>query len=166
MYKYIKHQLRADHSRYESYFDVIKNGQYTFEIRRMHEKYGPIIRINPYELHVETPDFYDELFAGSGKIRNRWAWSTSHFGIPLSVFGTLDHNTHRLRRAAIQPFFSKRSVRSLQPIVDERLDKFMQRFIDFYELGETMTISLGFAAFTNGHFSPCVTSVIWLIFES
>jgi cytochrome P450 len=126
----------------------------------MHQKYGPIIRINPYELHVETPSFYDEVFAGPGKIRNRWAWSTTHFGIPQSVFGTLDHNTHRIRRAAIQPFFSKRSVRSLQPIIDERIDKFMQRFVDFYESGETMTISLGFAAFTNGGFSCAITFMI------
>ena len=32
---------------YEFYFDVIKRGQYVWEIKKMHEKYG----ITPYLLH-------------------------------------------------------------------------------------------------------------------
>lgn len=28
---------------YEGYYDIVKRGQYTFEIGRMHEKYGRII---------------------------------------------------------------------------------------------------------------------------
>lgn len=28
---------------YEGYYDIVKRGQYTFEIRRMHEKYGTVV---------------------------------------------------------------------------------------------------------------------------
>ncbi|CAL3971606.1 unnamed protein product [Diplocarpon coronariae] len=48
---------------YEFYADVILGGQYTFEIARMHVRYGPIIRINPFELHVSTADFYAKLYS-------------------------------------------------------------------------------------------------------
>lgn len=39
---------------------------------------GPVIRINPYEVHINDPDFYDELYIGAsrGKI-DRWYWSVS-----------------------------------------------------------------------------------------
>ena len=74
---------------YEFYYDVVKKGQYTWEIGRMHEKYGkssssvrasspknlflphigPIVRISPYEIHIDDPEFVDSVFPGSS-VRN------------------------------------------------------------------------------------------------
>ncbi|RDW71072.1 hypothetical protein BP6252_07635 [Coleophoma cylindrospora] len=134
---------------YEFYYDVVLRGQYTFEIKRMHQKYGPIVRINPYELHVETPSFYDEIYAGGGKRRDKWEWFTNQFGISESAFATASHEKHRMRRAALNPFFSIASVRRLQPMIEERLDRLLERFGEFRQDGTPMTISLAYAAFTN-----------------
>jgi hypothetical protein len=83
---------------------------------------GPIIRISPYELHVESPDFYNELYVGPGSNnkRNKYQWFTKLFVTPDGAFGTVDHDMHRMRRAAMNPFFSKASVRRLQPLIHER----------------------------------------------
>ncbi|KFY49221.1 hypothetical protein V496_10164 [Pseudogymnoascus sp. VKM F-4515 (FW-2607)] len=134
---------------YEFYYDVVQGGQYTFEIGRMHEKYGPIIRINPYELHVSTPDFYEKLYSGPGKRRHRWDWFTAQFGLPESMFGTNDHDSHRIRRAAVNPFFSKGAVRSLQPIIDERIDALLSRFREFQTSGQPIILNYAFSAYTN-----------------
>src|SRR5436190_22646653 len=127
-------------SRYEFYYDVVKKGQYSFEIGRMHKKYGPIVRINPFELHVETPDFYERLYAGGGKKRNRWEWFTRQFGLPESIVASAEHDKHRIRRAALNPFFSKAAVRRLQPVLDEKLDKLLARFADFQASERIMTV--------------------------
>ena len=77
--------------RYEFYYDVILRGQYTFHIRTLHAKYGPIIRINPYELHISDPDYYDELYtsSSSGEKRDKWEWYTKQFGTPEAMFSTV-----------------------------------------------------------------------------
>jgi|SRR5277367_1823111 len=56
---------------YEFYYDIILRGQYVFKVRELHAKYGPIVRINPYELHVSDPDFCEILYAGGGKRRDK-----------------------------------------------------------------------------------------------
>lgn len=47
---------------YEFYYDVIKRGRYTWRIAELHERYGPIVRISPHELHINDPDYYDDLY--------------------------------------------------------------------------------------------------------
>jgi hypothetical protein len=89
--------------RYEFYWDVIRGGQWTFQIGRLHEQYGPVVRINPRELHISPPEYYEKLYAGAGKKRNKYGWFTAQIGIPDSLFATVDHDTHRMRRAALNP---------------------------------------------------------------
>ena len=35
---------------------------------------GPIIRINPHEIHINDPEYIDELFAGASKKRDKYRW--------------------------------------------------------------------------------------------
>ena len=44
----------------------------------LHKQYGPIIRINPYEIHIIDPEFYDELYVGHNKRKSDlWSWTVS-----------------------------------------------------------------------------------------
>ena len=80
---------------------------------------GPIVRINPYELHINDPDYYDEIYAGGGKKRNEYDLFVRLFGMDDGILSTLDHDLHRVRRSALNPFFSKGNVRKLEPIIQE-----------------------------------------------
>jgi cytochrome P450 len=122
----------------------------------MHEKYGPIVRINPEEVHVQDADFYDEIYAGASRKRDKWTFFTNSNGMPNAAFSTPDHDLHRKRRAALNPYFSKAKVRSLQPRIEEVLDKLMGRFEEFQQSGDAMTISLAYAALTNGILSAAI----------
>lgn len=73
---------------YEFYYDVVLGGQYTFRIIDMHEKYGPIVRINPWEVHVGDPDFFAELYAGPSRRRDKWTFYTQqvrNIYVPLNT---------------------------------------------------------------------------------
>ncbi|RHZ57051.1 hypothetical protein CDV55_101664 [Aspergillus turcosus] len=135
-------------SMYEFYYDVILGGQYTFQIRRLHEQYGPIVRINPQELHVYTPEFYDELYAGAHRRRDKWYWATKVFAADESTFATTKHDLHRSRRAALNPFFSKAQVKRLQSVIQERVDAFLHRLHLFQNSGAVVRLDRAFAAYS------------------
>ncbi|ORY11484.1 cytochrome P450 [Clohesyomyces aquaticus] len=134
---------------YEFYHDVIRGGQYTFILPELHRKYGPIVRINPHEVHISDPEFYDLLYTGTHKKRDKWSWFTDAFGIPDSTFSAEKHDVHRVRRAALNPYFSKAKVRSLQPQIEHVVNKLLDRFAGFRKTGEPIPMSLAFAALTN-----------------
>jgi hypothetical protein len=138
--------------RYEAYYDLWLGGQYTFKIIELHKLYGPIIRISPWEIHVSDPDFYEVIYASSasGHKRDKYDWFTKSFGLDNSVFGTPGHDLHRLRRSALAPYFSKASVRRLQPLVQDRVNKLLERLEGFRDNGEVLMASWAYSAFTNG----------------
>lgn len=50
----------------------------------------------------------------------------------------------------MNPFFSKASVRRLQPVINERIDKLMSRIMGFQDSGAPLTISVAYVAFSSG----------------
>ncbi|ROW15478.1 hypothetical protein VPNG_02255 [Cytospora leucostoma] len=118
---------------YEAYFDLIPKGggQFPFAIKRMHEKYGPIVRINPDELHIDDPDFYDTLYPTS-KPYDKLQRLENRFGIPGATFSTARHEVHKIRRAAISPFFAKSKVREQARDIQGLMDVISRRLTAEY----------------------------------
>ncbi|PYH29500.1 cytochrome P450 [Aspergillus neoniger CBS 115656] len=135
---------------YEFYYDAICGGRYIFKVKDMHKRYGPIVRINPEELHIEPSAFYDELYAPGGKKKRNLNPQFKHqFGAPDSTFSTIEHDLHRMRRSALSPFFSKASVRRLQPVIWEKVDKLLERLHGLRNTGHPVRMDIAYAAFTN-----------------
>ncbi|KAL6707625.1 hypothetical protein ACN47E_003975 [Coniothyrium glycines] len=136
---------------YEAYYDWILQGRYGKEIARMHEQYGPIVRINPDELHCSDPAFTDEIYAGPGRVRDKWQHQINTGGAgPVSVtgFSTVNHELHRARKAPFSKFFSRQQMLKLE---DEVLD-FAQMTAD------KMLASAGKGAFDVKEAFNCFTA--------
>ncbi|RDL40615.1 Cytochrome P450 [Venustampulla echinocandica] len=117
---------------YEFYYEVIQRGQFSFKIREWHEQYGPVVRINPFEIHVDDPDgeFYHVVFAGTA-VRDKHEYYTAQFGTGKTGFGTVSHYLHRVRRRALNPFFQPASILQFEPVIRANLAKLCER-IDQY----------------------------------
>jgi cytochrome P450 len=121
----------------------------------MHAKYGPIVRINPCELHIQDSEFYGTLYSAGGvsRKRDRWSWDTlSAAGVQVSTLSTIEHDLHRMRRSAIAPFFSSANVRKLEPVIQAKVGILFRRLLEFNDGKGKLVVSLShaFSAFTNG----------------
>lgn len=67
-------------------YQTCYRGKYFEEIGRMHEKYGPVVRINPDEVHLSDPENYDKIYY----IGSKYPKGTNFYRatcVSLSTFG-------------------------------------------------------------------------------
>jgi hypothetical protein len=109
---------------------------------------GPIVRINPREIHIRDSSYYDEIHAGASRKRSKDPKYAIAFGAPNSLVGTITHDHHRFRRSLLSNYFSKRSVVDLGPSIHDKVDKLIARFEQAHQAGDVLHLQLDFAALT------------------
>ncbi|KAK5737050.1 hypothetical protein LTR17_007011 [Elasticomyces elasticus] len=112
--------LPAFTSLYSTYYDCFHDGggQYPQKLKSLHEQYGPIIRPTPDEIHISDPDFLDTIYA----TRDRNSYSAGGLMVDQSVGMTEDYAHHKLRRDALNPYFSMKAVADLEPELRKKAD--------------------------------------------
>ncbi|TLD20674.1 hypothetical protein PspLS_08795 [Pyricularia sp. CBS 133598] len=134
---------------YEFYYDVILGGRYVFKIKELHAQYGPIVRINPDELHILDPEYYDTLYSGAAQRRDKWWWSSNMFGNGVAMFSTTSHDLHRLRRSPLNQFFSKRAVSRIEPLMRELIERMCSRLDGCRGTGQAVDLIKPMSALTT-----------------
>ncbi|KAH7032190.1 cytochrome protein [Macrophomina phaseolina] len=108
-----------------------EGGQFVFKIAEWHEKYGPIVRITPWEIHICDPDFYDELYSAKSR-HSKMPYLAHRFNIAQSTFDVVSHANHQRRRAAVAPFFSRQKILEFSPYIQSRVDRLCSIFQQQY----------------------------------
>ncbi|PYH91308.1 benzoate 4-monooxygenase cytochrome P450 [Aspergillus ellipticus CBS 707.79] len=131
------------------YHSVIRGGKFLWEIEKMHKQYGPTVRINPREVHITDPSFYDEIYASGKRKRNKDRHLVAFNTSPLSTPATMDHDLHRARRSQMSHFFSKKAVLELNQGIQAKVS-LLVKFIERAHANNTIVpMSSAFAALTG-----------------
>ncbi|KAM3432481.1 hypothetical protein MY4824_006558 [Beauveria thailandica] len=119
--------LAAATGAYEAYFQLVKDGggRYWVEIDRLHDIYGPIVRISPWEVHIKDSNWNDVYKLSSKAAKPRWYYKS--LGNTTSTTTTEQDHVHRMRRQAVQPWFSSQNVTQSLPKIQETIDKLHDR---------------------------------------
>jgi cytochrome P450 len=110
---------------------------------------GPIVRINPREIHIKDPYYHDQIYALGGKKRNKDPSFVPLFAAPLSMITTIDHDHHRFRRGILSSFFSKKSVIHLTPLIQGKLSILIERLEQAYRDSTVIDLTAAFCALTG-----------------
>ena len=109
---------------------------------------GPIVRINPFELHINDPEYYEMVYAGPTRNTDKWHWSAKMFGPGDSGFATVPHDLHRRRRAALSPFFSKRSIYNFESVIQSSANQLCSRLAEVEKSGGYLQLEHAWSALT------------------
>ncbi|EPS45669.1 hypothetical protein H072_339 [Dactylellina haptotyla CBS 200.50] len=104
---------------------------------------GPIIRVSSNEVHINDIDTYNQIF----KVATKFPKTAFYYSSPSTKHSLLDlrdfHAVH-LRRSALQPYFSKQSVRKLEGLIQTKINMFLIRLSE----GNVVNLSRGFRCLT------------------
>ncbi|EHL02646.1 putative Trichodiene oxygenase [Glarea lozoyensis 74030] len=100
---------------------------------------GPIVRISPWELHVNDPDWNEPYKVGSRV--DKYHWYYKFVGSSDAAFGTSDHEKHRIRRKAQQGYFTLGAVAKFEPVLANITGKLCQRLQEFKETRQPVNLS-------------------------
>ncbi|OKL60424.1 hypothetical protein UA08_03974 [Talaromyces atroroseus] len=109
---------------------------------------GPIVRINPHELHIRDSEFYEQLYAPAAKKRDKYKTWVILSGTPDASFSTVSHSHHRVRRNALNPFFSRQAVQRMQPLILEKVERLASRLSEAAHSQRVVRLDVAFMALT------------------
>ncbi|ETS81109.1 hypothetical protein PFICI_06111 [Pestalotiopsis fici W106-1] len=133
----------------EFYYDAIRFGRYTQQIKKMHDEYGPIVRISPHEVHCADSAFVDEIYAVGGRKRDKPRHQVSGSAMEFSGFATYDHDLHRLRRGPLAKFFSRTQIAKLEPSIQDLVQRLCDKLLLESGRGKPVDVTMAYSCFTS-----------------
>ncbi|KAF5361514.1 hypothetical protein D9758_006134 [Tetrapyrgos nigripes] len=112
---------------YMAYYDVVKGGAWIEQLQKLHQMYGPVVRVAPNELHFSNPRAYGDIYSATSKCTKDPNLYDS-FPQVDSIFPQTDPREVSARRPLIAPFFSKQAVQTqvegtIKSIVDQLINQ-------------------------------------------
>ena len=102
-------------------------------------------------VHINDPEFIDQLYTGPSRIREKTKFFCD--GIPrfknVVAFASQGHELHRRKRAPLSTFFSKKSVRRIEPIIQDKASRMLEVLRRHGRSGTPVNLRLLYTAANN-----------------
>jgi len=92
-------------------------------------------------------EFWDVLYA-PGRV-DKYDYFENRQNIPRSIFATPDHVLHRIRRAPLNPLFSKKRISEFQPVIRRKLDILCSKINSYAQSGGYFKLDRAWTAFSG-----------------
>ena len=115
------------------------------ETRKLHDKYGSVVRLSPNELAFNSPQAWQDIY-GHRAGRLDLEKDPIHVGavdpVPgVSTISMADRDNHARQRKALSYGFSKKALWEQEEIVQSFITLFINRVHEFAQVGEAFDIS-------------------------
>ncbi|RDW56886.1 hypothetical protein BP5796_12953 [Coleophoma crateriformis] len=129
---------------YQTYFGLAGGkSRYYMHIAELHRRYGPVVRITPDEVHLSDPENHEVIHS----VGSKYAKATPYYsalGAGYSTFTAGPNEVHKLRRARLDPFFSRRNVIKMEYLVQSRAAKLLHIMSSKFSAGAAVDLHHAF----------------------
>ncbi|OJJ43242.1 hypothetical protein ASPZODRAFT_103682 [Penicilliopsis zonata CBS 506.65] len=129
---------------YSFWFNVW-GARFYLQVEKLHQQYGPVVRITPSEIHLSNPSNIEKIYY-IGSRYGKCSRFYSAFGSGQATFTIASPDLHRVKRAALNPFFSRKRVLELEEIVQEKVYKLESRMREALAATGRIDLHYGFRA--------------------
>ncbi|KAJ8093191.1 hypothetical protein PM082_020676 [Marasmius tenuissimus] len=110
---------------YRAYYDIVKDGGWTEHMEELHERYGPVVRVSPSELHFSDPKAFDDIHIAPKPVKHHGFYRA--LTTRDAVATTIDPKEASKRRVRIGSYFSRRAVLRLEQTIQKNIDRLIAR---------------------------------------
>ncbi|KAG7094555.1 hypothetical protein E1B28_005383 [Marasmius oreades] len=115
---------------YRGYYEVFCDGGWLDQLEVLHEKYGPVVRVTPNELHFSDPNAYNDIYVTS-RVPKDPSWYTHTAPVSGSVMSEVDPKEATRRRLKLGSYFSRKAVLRLEELVQAKVNKLIKRLLSY-----------------------------------
>ncbi|GAB1312635.1 Pisatin demethylase [Madurella fahalii] len=105
---------------------VVQSGDYHRRIKKLHDEYGPVIRIGPNLIDLDYPELIKTLYSTDDRWRKTEFYHNNSIvvngKIVYSIFSTTDPAEHARMQRPVAKYFSFGSVIAMEPLMDKALN--------------------------------------------
>ncbi|RBQ68277.1 hypothetical protein FVER14953_05538 [Fusarium verticillioides] len=131
---------------YQTYYEAFLSGRMLERLPALHQKYGPVVRINPGEVHIKDASVFHQIYKQNTRFTKDPIAYT--LGVPNAISMLFDISEHKKRRETLNPSFSKRRILLLEDLMYEELEKVMSHAMPYIERKEPLPIQDAYYCFT------------------
>ncbi|KAK2035825.1 hypothetical protein LZ31DRAFT_485606, partial [Colletotrichum somersetense] len=123
---------------------AVRRGSYHLEIKELHDKYGPVVRIGPNTLDIDIPQLkttiYDRWYQ-YGKTRF-YRNNSTRVGstIKYHMFSATDNSEHEAMRGPVASLFAMNSAMAFEPQMGIMIMKSCDILSDFAKTGKNFKL--------------------------
>ncbi|KIK54972.1 hypothetical protein GYMLUDRAFT_886116 [Collybiopsis luxurians FD-317 M1] len=136
---------------YELYHNIFQGGGLVAEIEKLHELYGPVVRIGPNTLHFNDWHAYHDIYThGTTLVKEPRFYRGINAHARESSAGFLNPQEARNRRALLAPSFSRQAVMKLEYTIQLKVDQLVSLLREHYSSPDSAAkISIAYRSLTT-----------------
>ncbi|KAI2616509.1 cytochrome P450 [Hypoxylon sp. NC1633] len=118
-------------------FYLVRTGSYHLHIKKLHDRYGPVLRIGPNHLDLDLPELSKTLYGSDVRWRKTEFYQNQSIlikGKPIyTIFSEIDPTQHSKAKRPIAKFFSQGNVLAKEAIMDTVIQNMSKQLEDRFD---------------------------------
>lgn len=131
----------------QTYYEAILNGKFLERLPEYHRTYGPVVRINPNEVHISDPAVFHTIYKQNTHFTKDPV--TYALGMSNAITMTMQVDAHKVKRQTLDPCFSKRRVNTMEDGLYEELELLFAKISEYENRGEEVPIQELYYCYTG-----------------